>query len=408
MQDHLLALNETTPDEAPPPYTPYARPDEQVVESGSQGWNNPPPRPARPTPPLNISGATSASARPTLPSRPVPGGSNSGRPASAQPSYSNQFLNPNQGSASLLNLHRPGPTVVGGGTNSQGARVSYAPLYPQSNQQSGPTMPWCWKCEDTGYKRPGKPCNRCPRGEAVRLGIRTCPQCFTAPRLTPRGPCPACGTRLPSSVWDFQTHRGPFSSLMSELAQLTLQPYDPYPVAGSGGGRVNYAVPVPGSVVGLGGVRPPFLPFGAGVPSPFLATAGNSRPATTTSQYQYRHNSYPHNGHSHSDVNLNRGQRSASLRQPAAPYGGGPAHGRHYGTYSGRTRSASQTSLNSTQTTPTSSSSSTTSPSCFVCRSRHRLHEEQLIPDSVMRNLPNRCPMCNSTWGSPLRTGTAA
>ncbi|KAJ1983744.1 hypothetical protein H4R34_001076 [Dimargaris verticillata] len=170
---------EITPDEAPPAYTPYAGPDEQVVEEGRPGWNNPPRHPQRQQQPV--------SQRPPQPPRRSQHQQQQ-VPYNAQPiSYA-----PLASATYMLGGRAPVPSL--------GPSLFTHGLQPGPPIFTGRSMPWCWKCSDTGYKKPGKPCNRCPRGQAIRLGFQPCPQCLANPRDRGRGPCPGCGQLLPPPV----------------------------------------------------------------------------------------------------------------------------------------------------------------------------------------------------------------
>ncbi|KAJ1928307.1 hypothetical protein IWQ60_002155 [Tieghemiomyces parasiticus] len=345
-----IALPEFTPDEPPPPYTPYAGADEQVVEEGAAGFNNPPPgrRPPRVT-----STTTRLNARPMGVNRPgtIP----------IRPSQLTTASVPHT-TGGLANSGRPiGPRPVGGGT--------YQAVYPSqaSLGVTGRTMPWCWKCEDTGFKRPGKPCNRCARGEAARLGITTCPSCFTAPRLSPRGPCPACGTRLPPSVWDYPAQVNPLSTLMAGLAGISLEPY---PAPGTPGASSHvYGGAYPGGCYSGTWGRPP-LTSNHSHPAPGGGAHYQARPypgsGAFTSGSPYYSRTRSASGDLHTSVN-NRGPNGYQPTMQDTMYSPGRLH-------------------------------IPANPSCYLCRSRRHIRDDGTLPASLLRRLPDRCPACNADW----------
>ncbi|KAJ1654441.1 hypothetical protein IWQ61_005625 [Dispira simplex] len=300
------------PTESPPPYSPYAQPGEQVVEEGAHGWNNPP----------RILHSTVSTSRPNISqvnahTNGSSSGNISGGRLNQRPSLPPR-RNPPGSSHTLVNMipSRPRPP-------------------PPTSAVGGHTMPWCWKCEDTGYKRRGIPCNRCPRGEAARLGLRTCPQCFTAPRTVPRGPCPQCGAVLPPSVWNATYRRDKLSSIMGQLATMS--------VGGPPGTTSSH-------------------PYG-GVSGSYPATASTMEYFPPPIHYGYQ-GELSHMGRLH----------SYSTTSPS---------------YSATYNSVSR---------PQPGNESVAGTGCLLCRSRRQLNNENLMPSVLNRHLPERCPACSAVW----------
>ncbi|KAJ1969575.1 hypothetical protein IWQ62_000538 [Dispira parvispora] len=310
MLNPLDIPEDAPPTESPPPYSPYAQPGEQVVEEGAHGWNNPP----------RLLHSTVGTSQPQVTAHTNASSSNS-----------------NVGSGRLN--HRPSlPPRRNpfGNTQTLVSMIPERPRPPPSiSAVGGRAMPWCWKCDDTGYKRRGMPCNRCPRGEAVRLGLRTCPQCFTAPRTAPRGPCPHCGAVLPPSVWDAAYRRNNMSSVIGQLASISL------------GGPLGATSTYP-----YGGV-------GGGYPAT-ESTTGHFPPPI-----HYGYQSGPSNmGRLHSYSSMN------------------PQYSARYNSI-GRSQSGNE---------PVAGTG------CLLCRSRRELTSENLMPSILTRHLPERCPACNAVW----------
>ncbi|KAJ1979148.1 hypothetical protein H4R35_001624 [Dimargaris xerosporica] len=196
---------EITPDEAPPAYTPYAGPDEQVVEEGRPGWNNPPRQPQRHQQAV--------------------------QPPPRPPRHSQQ----QQHQPVSYNTQPTSYAPLANATYTLGGRVPFPSLGPSlltHGLQPGPpvftgrSMPWCWKCSDSGYKKPGKPCNRCPRGHAIRLGFHPCLQCLANPRDRGCGPCPGCGQLLPPPVLHSLLCMPPIATAPSRY-YTAVTPYNP-------------------------------------------------------------------------------------------------------------------------------------------------------------------------------------